>query len=58
MEQQGACLAELTNQSVELLSHDICSRHQSAEELREQVCGNESMREWENGNLCVSGIGT
>ena len=40
MEQQGEALAQLTNQSAELLSGDVCSRHGPAAELREQVCGN------------------
>ena len=45
MEQQGEALAQLTNQSAELLSGDVCSRHGPADELKEQVCGNGGMGE-------------
>ena len=49
MEQQGEALAQLTNQSAELLSGDVCNKHGPAAELREQVCDlgwNGGMTEW------------
>ena len=58
MEQQGEAVAQLTNQSTELLSDDVCSRHGPAAELWEQVCGNWNgfmgVLEWENERLGVS----
>ena len=65
MEQQGEALAQLTNQSAELLSGDVCNQHGPAAELREQVRDlgwNGGMTEWvfwnENGNesFCSPGI--
>ena len=49
MEQRGEALVQLTNQSAELLSHDVCSKHHPATELMEQVS-----KEWGNEGMGIS----